>query len=428
MKNRVQNILIILLSLSAAALFFLTLSGGMGLFGLYRPDAGDGSDAPAVSPIQPAAAVVNDGSACLRLTAPHLLTPYFDLLKPVLVELLGSAGAPAPADAEDWTGALLGKGVLLDYGALLPMDVVAGGMGGALAVYPADSLLIVLEGEFASVMLYAAGSGCFTAHTALKTADLHGLLAPGGGEAVTYACALPEFSASALTPHSAVPVDTGLNSVLTREPLCGENGSYDRDRQAMILAAFGFDIYTARSYIDSQGSRVFLAEHGSLRMSGDGTVAFAAGEADGLSAGGAAGISAYAGFAANILQSCMTGLSGQQRYCVSFAGEQNGIVTVEFDALARGLPLVAANGSRTAASFVFENGRLILAEAALFAVSAAETGAALPPLPVETLLSGMNGSAPAGRLTPAYVQAEDGVWRLSWCVLPVERHMDGRDE
>ena len=99
----------------------------------------------------------------------------------------------------------------------------------------------------------------------------------------------------------------------------------------------------------------------------------------------------------------MTGLSGQPRYCVSFAGEQDGVVTVEFDALARGLPLVAANGSRTAASFVFENGRLILAEAALFAVSAAEAEAALPPLPVEALLSGMNGSAPAGRLTPAYV-------------------------
>lgn len=427
MKNRVQNILIILLSLSAATFLFLTLSGGMGLFGLYRPDAGNGSDAPAAAPIQPVAAVVNDGSACLRLTAPHLLTPYFDQLRPVLVELLGSAVAPVSADAEAWAGALLGKGVLLDYGALLPMDVVAGGMGGALAAYPADSLLIVLEGEFASVMLYADGSGCFAAQTALKTADLGGLLAPGGGDPAVYACALPE-SAASLTPHSAVPEDMELASVLTCEPLCGEGGSYDRDRQALILAAFGFDVYTARSYIDSQGSRVFLAEHGSLRMSGDGTVAFAAGEAEGLATGGAQGLSAYAGFAANILQSCMTGLSGQPRYCVSFAGEQDGVVTVEFDALARGLPLVAANGSRTAASFVFENGRLILAEAALFAVSAAEAEAALPPLPVEALLSGMNGSAPAGRLTPAYVQAEDGLWRLSWCVLPVERHMGGQDE
>ena len=75
MKNRIQNIFILALSLSAAVLFYLTLSGGMGLFGLYRPEGTEDSPAPDGSPLQPDAAVVNDGAACLQRAAPRLLTP-----------------------------------------------------------------------------------------------------------------------------------------------------------------------------------------------------------------------------------------------------------------------------------------------------------------------------------------------------------------
>ena len=340
----------------------------------------------------------------------------------MLVELFGSASAPAPAETEAWTAALLGKSVLLDYGAVLPLEVIAGGGGGALAEYSADSLLVVLDGDLVSVMLYADGVGCHIAQTALKTDELDDLLsAAAGGEPVTYVCALSASpAASTLTPHSVVPDETALASVLTREPLCGEDGAYDRDRQALILSAFGFDAYTARSYIDSDGDRVFLSELGSLRLGCDGTVSFAAGDAEGPAVDGAEGLTAYAGFSAAVLQGCTAGLTGQPRYCVSSIGRRDDAVVVEFDALADGRPLVSSNGARTAAAFVFEGGRLVLAELSLFTTSSGEPEDVRPSVPLETLLSGMNGGAEGGRLTPAYVQEGD-TWRLNWCVLPVVR-------
>lgn len=429
MKQRIENILLILLSVTAVLLLYRTLDGGMGFFGLYRPTEAEQSETLSPVPVQPVAAVIGDGEQTIQLTEPHLLTPYFEQLRPILIELFGSAGEPSDVSAAEWQTVLSGCGILLDYGAALPVDVLTGGAGGSLAQRTADSLLIDLSGEAARLYVCNSADGCAAAQTALKTADLSALLSAADGQTVQYAGTL-EAAGGMLTPQSAVPLDMSLCAGLTRMPLSGADGTYDRDRQTLILAAFGFDAYTARSYIDSQGCRVYLSENGALRFGADGLLSFAAGEAGGIPVNGTGTAAGYAAYAAELLQNALAGLSGQPRYVLSSVETTEAGTQIEFDALAGGYPMVAQNGARTAASFVFRNGSLVQAEVMGFTVVITEGGASsgefLPDMMLSTLLSGMQGRVQYGRLSPAFVQTENE-WRLTWCVLPVKRHETAPD-
>lgn len=424
MKQRIENILLVLLSVTAALLLYRTLDGGMGIFGFSRPTESEQQETLSPVPVQPVSAVIRDGEQTIQLTEPHLLTPYFEQLRPILIELFGSAGEPADVSASEWQAALDGRGILLDYGAVLPVDVLTGDTGGTLAQRTADCLLIDLSGEAARLYVCDSAAGCAESQTALKTADLSALLSAADGQAVRYAGTF-EAADGMLTPQSAVPLDMSLCAGLTRMTLSGADGIYDRDRQTLILAAFGFDVYTARSYIDSQGCRVYLSENGALRFGADGLLSFAAGEAGGIPVNGAETAAGYAAYASELLQNALAGLSGQPRYVLSAVETTETGTQIEFDALAGGYPMVAENGARTAASFVFRNGSLVQAEVMGFTVAITEgeasSGEFLPDMKLSTLLSSMQGRVQHGRLSPAFVQTGDE-WRLTWCVLPVKRH------
>lgn len=422
MKNKVQNAAIVLLSLTAILLFVFTTVSGSGFIFSSAPDDGAEYTELQSGSLMPVAAVLNDGE-CSLLGQTRLLVPYFEAVRPILVELLGSATPPTICETDDWIRALTGKGVLLDYGALLPVAVIGGEAEGLLADLQVDSLLISLARDLAELYLYADGT-CYMSTTALKTADLEPNLLGSEGEAVAYACTLGDFAAM-LTPHSSVPLSARAAGILTRTPLCDENGSYERERQAILLEAFGFDSYTTRSYADASSGRVFLSDGGTLRAGGDGSLSFVA--------SGEAAVSALLGDpaecvnrAATILSGCVSGLTNVPRYVLS-AVETDGDRTVaSFDAWYDGAVLVAANGSRTAARFVFQSNLLVQAEVALFTVSVGEADANVPQLGPQTLLAGLVGDGTTGRLSRAYLE-RNGVWQASFCVLPVVRGGNGAD-
>ncbi|MBR7137165.1 MAG: hypothetical protein IKC99_03810 [Clostridia bacterium] len=422
MKNKVQNAVIALLSATAILLFVLTAVSERGLF--FSPASTDGTqnESGSTGPLMPVAAVLNDGD-CSLLGKNRLLTPYFEVVRPILVELLGSANAPAQVDPARWVAALNGKGVLLDYGAVLPVAVIGGSEEGPLTELYADSLLITLTKELAELYLYADGV-CYMSTTALKTADLEPRLLGSEGEAVVYACTLGK-TGTALTPHSAVPIAAQAAGVLTRTPLCDENGSYERERQMILLEAFGFDSYTARSYADASSGRVFLAEGGTLRAGGDGSLTFVA--ADEAAVAAMLGDSAACvDRASAILADCIAGLTNVPRYVLSAVETQGDRTIASFDAWYDGVVLVASNGSRTAARFVFQGDLLVQAEVALFAVSVSETDAAAPQLNPQALLAGLTGDGSSGRLSWAYLE-RGNAWQAAFCVLPVVRGGNGAD-
>ena len=160
MKQRIENILLVLLSVTAALLLYRTLDGGMGIFGFSRPTESEQQETLSPVPVQPVSAVIRDGEQTIQLTEPHLLTPYFEQLRPILIELFGSAGEPADVSASEWQAALDGRGILLDYGAVLPVDVLTGDTGGTLAQRTADCLLIDRSGEAARLFVCDSEAVC----------------------------------------------------------------------------------------------------------------------------------------------------------------------------------------------------------------------------------------------------------------------------
>ncbi len=422
MKNKVQNAVIVLLSLTAILLFVFTVVSGSGFVFSSAPDDGAERAELQSGSLMPVAAVLNNGE-CSLLGQTRLLAPYFEVVRPILVELFGSATAPTVCGEADWIYALTGRGVLLDYGAVLPVALIAGEAGGLLAGLQADSLLISLAKDLAELYLYADGV-CYMSTTALKTADLEPSLLGSEGEAVAYACTFGDLAAM-LTPHSPVPLAAQTAGVLTRTPICDENGSYERERQSLLLEAFGFDSYTARSYADASSGRVFLAESGTLRAGGDGSLSFvAAAETE---------VAALLGDPADcvdralaILSECVSGLTNVPRYVLSEVKTKGDCTVASFDAWYDGAVLVAANGSRTAARFVFQGNQLVQAEVSLFTVAVSEEDASVPQLNPQAFLAGLTGNGNAGRLSRAYLE-RDGVWQAAFCVLPVVRGGNGAD-
>lgn len=415
MKRKIEIVAILLLSLSAAFLLYRTLHDGMHLGQRESRETAENALLP--SPLQPVAIVINDGEQCSSLTEPNLLTTYFEQLRQPLIELLGSAGTVETVSAEKWKSALSGSGVLLDYGVVLPMGVLGGDAGGSLADREANALLISLEEEQVRLYMNGRDATCLSAQTALKTADLTTLLSAPAGDAAVYAF-MSDDATSALTPHSVIPQDIALQSTVVRTALSDSNASYTPERQERILEAFGFDVYTARSYLDASECRVFLDENGTLRLGAEGYVSFSANETGGIFLNGAQTSAEYAACASGILQDILVGLSGVPRYALHCVETDETGVTLSYEALAEGYPMIAENGSRTVASFRFENGWLTAAEAFLFTVTEEPSAETTPAIPLYTLLSGMKGQLSCGRLTPAYLQTANG-WQLSWCVLPV---------
>lgn len=415
MKRKIEIIVILLLALLAVFLLNRTLNDSMNFWQRESLDSTEEVLLP--SPLQPIAIVINDGEQCRSLTDPNLLATYFEQLRQPLIELLGSAGEAEMIPATTWQTALSGSGVLLDYGAVLPMDVLAGDAGGSLANQETDALLISLAEEQVCLYLNGRDETCISVQTALKTADLTALLSVPAGDAAVYASMSGDMAA-VLTPHSVIPLNTALNASIVRTALSDSDASYPPERQERILEAFGFDVYTARSYLDASECRVFLDENGTLRLGAEGYVSFAAYETGGIFLNGAQTLAGYTACASKILQEILAGLSGVPRYALYRVKTDESGVTLVYEALAEGYPMISENGNRTAASFHFKNGRLTAAEAFFFTVTEESSEKATPAMSLQTLLSGMQGQLSSGRLTPAYLQTADG-WQLSWCILPV---------
>ncbi|MBR5520193.1 MAG: hypothetical protein IKU55_05700 [Clostridia bacterium] len=423
MKNKVQNTAIVVLTVTAILLFVWTAVQRTGFFGGAATTAELVGESRQAGPLMPVCAVINNGETCSLLSETRLLTPYFDALRPVLVELLGSAADPTAVTEAQWCDAIGQKGVLLDYGAVLPIAAVRGNAESQLTGLSVDSLLISLTEELAKVYVYADGV-CYVSTTALKTGDLETSLLGNEGRAVCYAYTLGDMAAS-LTPHSAVPLEVRTGGSLMRTPLCDAYGSYERERQALLLEAFGFDSYTTRSYADASSGRVFLAENGTLRAGGDGSLTYVATEGSVITARTISGDSAMCvNTASVILSECISGLTNAPRYVLSAVETDGDRTTASFDAWYDGAVLVAENGSRIAARFVFDGEQLVQAEISLFTVTVSEADVAVPTLSPQVLLAGLRGDETVGRLSRAWL-ACDGKWSATYCVLPNVRGGNG---
>ena len=347
--------------------------------------------------LRPYTAALPSAEGYVLLDSGRGLAAYFDAVRPTLSELFGTLSEPQPADAEAWKSALADGPAVLCYGESLPLKAVSDGEADfGISV---RTLLILSRGHTSEVFIkgesgiYRAlaevGSGALFENTRRRTG-----------------CALAAFipAASGLEPETAVPGSDGSTAELK---LVLPDLS---DAAKGIIAAFGGDGLSARSFFDAEGRRVYITEwgfiyfdSGKLRFSSRGGEGVPLSALD-MTAGGDAVTDACRAALA-ITQGCVSGRVGALQYMLSSVSEEGESVTVALDILADGIYLMNSEGSRRGAVFEFVSGRLTEAELTVAEgrVSYSEGGRTLTPEQNAVLLVG----GKKGRLEAAFLPKGD---------------------
>lgn len=230
-----KNILIVLLTLSAALLLSMTpLIQDSGLAELFRPgspDGGGSSGGVQAGPVLPARlAVYREGERYGLQYDDGQVEELFTAFGPLLGEALAGAGEPAPITEEQWRDSLKHNGVYFDFSGGVPLAALARWLGGGEGVLPGSARRMVLvagEDDQVALCWRDAGDGGFYAcptplslslhlepalesvtpngaYFAFEDGDLDQLLAPytliagGEGEGARYAVSTPLSTAAGL--------------------------------------------------------------------------------------------------------------------------------------------------------------------------------------------------------------------------------------
>lgn len=393
MREKIKTVLILLLALSAAGMLAALLSGARMRRGTASP-----ARAAVSSPLRPYTAALPSAEGYVLLDSGRGLAAYFDAVRPTLSELFGTLSEPQPADAEAWKSALADGPAVLCYGESLPLKAVSDGEADfGISV---RTLLILSRGHTSEVFIKGE-SGIYRALAEVGSGALfENIPAAGTG------CALAAFipAASGLEPETAVPGSDGSTAELK---LVLPDLS---DAAKGIIAAFGGDGLSARSFFDAEGRRVYITEwgfiyfdSGKLRFSSRGGEGVPLSALD-MTAGGDAVTDACRAALA-ITQGCVSGRVGALQYMLSSVSEEGESVTVALDILADGIYLMNSEGSRRGAVFEFVSGRLTEAELTVAEgrVSYSEGGRTLTPEQNAVLLVG----GKKGRLEAAFLPKGD---------------------
>lgn len=279
-RDLIQNIVIALLFLSAAALFTQTQLYNLNLAGSY--DEAQARASQAVSAAAPAAltapvrvAVTGDygryGSVALTTGDDGFADP----LGRRLLEALGSAGDYAACTEAEFLRALDGPSLYYDFLESLPLSVLAGLLGGGEEDSPelsARRLLIVPRDSGAVLYLWdEEGDACFRAATAVSANSV--------GQVIDrYEVGTASFARDAeagsperkLAPCSLLPAESpSLPAYALGDPLASTD---------WLLSAMGFNTRSRTRHTESNGTELVVDGDRTLRIRPDNTVYYRSGQ------------------------------------------------------------------------------------------------------------------------------------------------------
>ncbi|HHX72780.1 MAG TPA: hypothetical protein GX701_07650 [Clostridiales bacterium] len=428
MKKRelYKSILLVLLSLSAAVLLFLTIQMEITRLRASNEDGNAKISKREFGAVPPLYLVISHEGQRQLLYGDGGLSVYFDRLSPVLEEAAGSAQEPTQTGASAFQQALSSPGILLGYGGRMPLAALFSG-DSTLLGYQAD-VLFLSAGE-QNITLWGRDQSAgtyFSANTGLGSQHLF-QNEPVGAEPCKLAMDEPLFSF--LPPDAPILLEPLTSRRITTYPLL-TGGDQNQWTQTALLA-FAADPYTARSYPDSTGGRVYLSEHGSIRLGSDGTICFSAGTERGLplsllvplkEPGHEAAELRAAVAAADALLDPFSDQAEGFSFQYLTVEEKDGAILLSLGYTVHGRPLIRSSGSRVFAHFTIEQGHLTEAELLPLA-GRVEEKQDLPPFSMEVLAAVMRAAAEGKKemflLLPVYLPDQEHAYLLDWCLLPV---------
>lgn len=282
-QNRLQNIAIALLSVTAVALFVQTqlfnlrADGGY-LSGLLSPGAVRKTQS--VSGLTDLALPVRVAvtGAYGRWAEPALTTGDEEFAKPggLLMEALGSAGAARRCGPEEFRAALRADAesvgsVYYDFGSSLPLSILAGLVGAEWSGGELSARRLLLEARGDAVRLFAwdGGEDCFVCPTALSAGSVEELVGEYPLGSAWFAFDQPDSGGhvdpfSLFSDQPAQPVNLSVSG-----------GIADSDA---VLEALSFNPHTNSRYPEPSGAEVVVEGDRNLRIHPDGEIAYQGGD------------------------------------------------------------------------------------------------------------------------------------------------------
>ena len=283
--NRLQNIAIILLSLSAAFLLLKTplfgtfadqtlpeLAGN--LFSAEPPPGGE-TEVELSGLTAPVRVVYTGDYTRCGSDALTMAEDGFSRAGSLLGEALGSAGAMVPSTEEAFLAALEKTGIYYDFTAGLPLEILCDTLGTSVPISHAVFVrraLLCSGGDTASLYLLDQNGTCYAFSTALRGAVLAEFLSSLEGTGADFA--FTEGDAyDALSPFTLIMGEP------TQRYLLSASGSLTADLSELLRLA-EFNPHTENRYTESSGTTVVREAYGTLRITADGTVTYRSGSAE----------------------------------------------------------------------------------------------------------------------------------------------------
>lgn len=414
-RNFIQNIIIILLSLSAAALFAQTQLSSLDLTAGYdqsEPASGLTVSAAAADLAAPVRiAVTGDfgryGSAALT-TADDAFT---DPLGRRLLEALGSARDYAPCASSDFLRALDGPSLYYDFLEPLPLSILAGLAGGGEEVSPREDLtarrlLIAPQNGGAFLYLWDGGEGCLRAATAVSADSLSqaiGLYELGNASFAKDGG--PDSPEAKLDPCSLLPAEPpALPSFTLGDPL---DASAD-----WLLSALGFHARTRTRHTESNGTELIMDGDRTLRIRPDNTVYYQSGRESTLtvaSSGEQPTLREAALGTGSLLSGLLSPVSGESRLWLQSLRRSGDAIILCFGYQAGGVPIRFQDGG-FAAEVTLTGASVTAMTLRLRQYSLSEEPSLLLPLPQALAVA---AASPGKELSIGYVE-RGGTCKACW--------------
>lgn len=284
--NRLQNLAILVLTLSAVLLFAdLPLFGALSDQSLYElarlrlrqePAAAEGRTVGASSFVLPVRMVFTNHYTRFGEEALTTLSNDFERAGTWLGEAIGSAYAMTPVSESAFLAALRGEGLYFDFTVALPPEFFADMLGVTAAEAELGDvrrmLLFPMEDSDAALFVQDGAGSCYRFSTAVSSTALADFLAALDGNGVDFAFMLGEDYA-ALSPYTLVMSETPSPVVLSASNALGGN-------EDELLRLSGFSTHSDNRFIDSSGTVIVREVSNTLYLRPDGTVDYQGGIAE----------------------------------------------------------------------------------------------------------------------------------------------------
>ncbi|MEG0780353.1 MAG: hypothetical protein RR426_07080, partial [Oscillospiraceae bacterium] len=273
LRDRMQNLMIVLLSVSAVLLFTQTqlsnlgVDAGMRYFSNFRTDPVQPVTLPTAALLSaPLHIAVNDGYVRTGKTYTTTADPSLASLTTLLGEALGSAGTLTACSDDAFRDALSKNSIYYDFTTDLPLPILSGFVGTAFSTAKLSARRLVLAEVGTALRLYLQdGTGaCASCTTAISVSALSAVLESYGAEPVAFAFEQGEDygTLSPYTLFAPVPV---CNQLTAAPSLTDES---------TLLRQLAFNPHTKSRYTESGGTEVIFEGTRTLRIRPDGTAVY----------------------------------------------------------------------------------------------------------------------------------------------------------